>query len=260
VVIDARAIRGNFNQTALDRLRLVHLLRTQPDIDGDGVEDIDPARVAYIGASLGALCGTGVLALSPDLDAGVLTIGGARLLDIVRDSSLLGEYQPLIELVLGSAELFDRLMPVAQHVVDPADPGIWTPHILRDRFDGRTPPSVLAAVGTYDEVVPPSSGRSLARGMGLPHLAPIAEEVELIDVIDAAPLAGNLADGARTAAFFQYDRASRGGGPPERATHVRSAKSDESAAQIRAFFESWAAGEAPVIIDPYAELGTPPLP
>ena len=260
VVIDARAIRGNFNQTALDRLRMIHLLRTQPDIDGDGIDDVDPERVAYVGASLGALCGTGVLALSPDIDAAVLTIGGARLLDIVRDSELLGEYQPLIELVLGSAELFDRLMPVAQHIVDPADPGIWTPHILRDRFDERIPPSVLAAVGIFDEVVPPSAGQSMARGMGLPHLAPVAEEVELIEVIGGAPVAGNFADGTRTAAFFQYDRVSRDGGAPERATHVRSAKSDESAAQIRAFFESWAAGEVPIIIDPYAELGTPPLP
>lgn len=260
IVIDARAIRGNFNQTALDRLRLIQLLRTRPDFDGDGIDDIDPERVAYIGASLGALCGTAVLALSPDLDAGVLTIGGSRLLDIVRDSDLLGDFMPLIELALGSAELFDRLMPVAQHVVDPADPGVWTPHILQDRFDERTPPSVLAAVGLFDDVVPSSAGRTMARGMQLPHLPPVAEEVEFLEVLESESVSGNFADGARTAAFFQYDRVTRGDGPPERATHVRSAKSNESAAQIRVFFETWANGEAPVIIDPYTELGTPPLP
>ncbi len=255
--LDAPRIRGNFNQTNIDRLRLIRLLRTHPDLDGDGVDDIDPERVTYIGASLGALCGVGLLALSPDLDAAVLTIGGARLMSIVTETDMLRDFEALIAALVGSQEVFDRLMPVAQHVVDAADPGTWAAHVLRDRFDGRTPPNLLVAVGTDDDVVPPAAGRALARALDLPHVRPVAMPVELIDVVDA-PLSGNLADGTRTAGYFQFDRVTRGG-QVRPARHTDTAKCDESALQIRRFLQPWGDGEVPVIIDPYPELGTPPL-
>ena len=51
-------------------------------------------------------------------------------------------------------------------------------------------------------VVPPAAGRALARALGIPHLAPVVQRVELIDVIESGPVEGNWADGGRTAAFF----------------------------------------------------------
>jgi dienelactone hydrolase len=259
VEIDGERIRGNFDQTNLDRLRLIRLLRADPDIDDDGEADLDATRIAYVGASLGALCGTGLVALSPDLDAAIFTIGGARLLSIVTDSELLSSFEPVISAVFGSRAGFDRFVPLAQHLVDPSDPGVWAPHLIDDRLDDRTPPSLLMTVGTSDEVVPPASGRMLARSVGAPHIAPVAEEIGLIDVVDDLPVSGNVGGGDRTAGFFQYDRVTR----RDRivpATHVDTAKGDENMLQIRRFLEGWSAGLVPEIIDPYAELGTGPLP
>lgn len=260
LAIDAEAIRGNFNQTNLDRLRLVRLLRTRPDIDGDGVDDVDTSLLGYVGASLGALCGAGLLATSADIDAAVLTIGGARLLSIVTDSELLADFQGIIELLVGSQEAFDRLAPVAQHVVDPADPGLWAAHLLHDRFDDRVPPHLLVAVGMEDDVVPPASGRALARALRIDHMPPIAEPLELVAQLDEAPVSGNVADGQRTAVFFQYDRVTRNGGEPGPARHTASAKSDQSAEQIRTFFTTLRDDGLPVVVDPYEVLGTPALP
>ena len=258
-VIDALAIRGNFNQTNLDRLRLIELLRQSPDLDGDGIDEVQTDRITYLGASLGAMCGAGLLALSPDLDAGILTIGGARLLSVVTESDLLGDYEDIINFVIGSEVLFDRIVPVAQHIVDPADPGLWAAHVLKDRFDDRTPPSVLVNVGMADEVVPPGSGFALARALGAPHLGPVVAPVDTIETVEG-PVEGNLADGTRTAAYFQMDRVSRGDAPPRAATHIETAKSDETAEMIRAFLEPWRDGEVPVILDPYPIVETPPLP
>lgn len=247
--IDAPRLAGNFNQTNIDRLRLVHLLRQDGDLDGDGAPDLDTSRIAYLGASLGAMCGAGLLALSPDLDAAVLTIGGARLISVVTDTEEIARYRPLIGNLVGSQERFDRLVPVAQHVIDAADPGTWAAHVLQDRFDGRPPPSVLANFGMDDQVVPPSAGRALARALGAPHLAPVQVPVDLVEVIDQAPVQGNRENGTRTAAFFQLSTVTyRGEVVP--ATHEETAKSDEVAAQIRAFLESWLAGRAPVIVRP----------
>jgi len=256
--IDARAIRGNFNQTNLDRLRLVHLIRTDPDINGDGIDDLDPTRVAYIGASLGAICGSGLMALSPDIDAAAFIIGGARLISIVTDTQELAQYRGVIDRIIGSPEAFDRLMPVAQHLVDPADAGTWAPHVIHDRFDGRTPPSIIAPVGIFDEIVPPASGRALARALGLDHLGPVLQHVELLDVIDEGPIQGNSADGQRTHAFFQFDRVTRDD-RVRSARHTDTAKSDEVGHMIRVFFGDWAQGDVPRIVDPYIALGTPPL-
>jgi dienelactone hydrolase len=256
--INSRAIRGNFNQTNIDRLRLIRLVRTQPDIDGDGIPDFDTDRVAYVGASLGAICGSGLLALSPDIDAAALLIGGARLISIVTDTDAIAQYRPLIDRLVRSPTAFDRLMPVAQHLIDPADSGTWAAHVLRDRFDDRLPPSIVVPVGLFDEVVPPASGRALARALGAPHMAPVIDTVELLDVVDENPLQANWADGERTAGFFQLDRVSRDG-RVRTARHVDTAKSDEVGHILTVFFEDWAAGRVPSISDPYAALETPPL-
>ena len=247
--IDAPRLAGNFNQTNIDRLRLIGLLRQDGDPDGDGVVDLDPSRIAYLGASLGAMCGAGLLALSPDLDAAVLAVGGARLISVVTDTDAIAEYRPLINALVGSPERFDRFVSVAQHVVDAADPGTWSAHVLHDRFDGRVAPSVLASFGMNDEVVPPSAGRALARALGAPHLAPVQVPVELVPVIDADRVVGNLEGGTRTAAFFQLATVTRRGEVVP-ATHSDTAKSDEVTAQMRAFFGAWLAGEVPVIVRP----------
>jgi hypothetical protein len=256
--IDSRAIRGNFDQTNIDRLRLIALLRSDPDIDGDGTDDIDPERIGYVGASLGAMCGAGLLALSPDLDAAALIIGGARLIAIVTDTDAIADFRPVIDSLVGGPNIFDRIMPVAQHLIDASDPGTWAAHVLKDRFDDRTPPSVVAPVGMADEVVPPAAGRALARALGIPHLAPVVQRVELIDVIESGPVEGNWADGERTAAYFQFDRVTVNDRVRE-ARHVDSAKCDETAHMIRTFFGAWADGEVPVIEDPFIALGTGPL-
>jgi len=247
--IDAPRLAGNFNQTNIDRLRLIGLLRQDGDPNGDGVPDFDTARIGYVGASLGAMCGAGLLALSPDLDAAVLTIGGARLISVVTDTELVAQYRPIIGNLIGSIERFERIVPIAQHVVDSADPGAWAAHVLRDRFDGRTPPSVLANFGMSDEVVPPSAGRALARALGAPQLTPVHTPVDLVDVIDADRVEGNWAEGARTAAFYQLETVTRDGSRRP-ARHVDTAKSDEVAAQIRGFFVPWSQGRAPVVQRP----------
>ena len=257
--IYSRQIRGNIDQTNLDRLRLIRLLRENPDINGDGNPEFDADRIAYIGASLGAICGAELLALSPDIDAGALIIGGGRLISIVTDMEMLADFRPIIDSLVGDPRYFDRLMPVAQHLVDASDPAAWAPYIIQERLDDRTPPSIMMVVGTADEIVPPSSGRTYARSINIPHLAPVVQPVELIDVIEDGPVVGNFADGSRTAAYFQLDRVTRNG-EVSPAEHTDTAKCDETAFMVRQFFGDWAAGDVPRISNPYPELGTPPLP
>jgi hypothetical protein len=115
---------------------------------------------------------------------------------------------------------------------------------------------VLLQVGVYDEVVPKTSGYALARAMRLPHMQPVAEEVDFLQSV-GGPLAGNGVDGA-THAFFQFDRVTNRGRVGE-ARHVETPTSEEGQLQMRAFVEGWLENGLPEVIDPYAELGTPEL-
>lgn len=250
--VNPRQLRGNFDQTVLDRLRLLRLLREQPDLDGDGVDELDPAVLGYLGISLGAILGPELVVLDGDIDGAVLTVGGARLLSIATESTALGDYADLLFALVGSQERFDRLAVAAQHMIDPVDPGTWAPHLLHDRLDNTPAPHVLVQIGMHDDVVPPVTGNTLARAVGAPHLEPIVEEVPLLETIAEGPVVANGPDGA-TAAFFQFDQVTRGGsvGP---AYHVATPESEEGQLQLETFLQTYLREGTPVVIDPYAAM------
>ncbi len=77
-------LRDCLRQTALDLMQLVRALRAGLDVDGDGVVDLDPNRIYYAGQSLGAIYGTVLLGVEPDIRAAVLNVGGGSVIDIAR--------------------------------------------------------------------------------------------------------------------------------------------------------------------------------
>jgi dienelactone hydrolase len=248
--LDTIALKSNFNQTTLDRVQLVKLLKDAPDLDGDGNADVDPNRIGYWGISLGGLLGPGLTALSPDVQTAILSVGGGKLTNFVRDSSEVEEILGLLAGLLGGPDEFNALLAVAQSMVDGGDPAMWGAHVLRDRLLGEAP-HLLLPLAMSDAVVPPSTGRALARSLALPHMAPVAEAVPPLEEV-SGPLSLNVA--GKTVGYFQFDRMND---PPVPASHGLPG-SPEALLQAEHFLSTWLAG-APEIIDPYAELGTPPL-
>jgi dienelactone hydrolase len=249
--VDALSLRGHFNQTALDRVQLIELLRDAPDIDGDGAPDLDPARVAYWGVSLGGMMGPSLMAVEPDIGAGIFSVAGGRLLQFATDTEQVKAFEDLIIRLIGSRELFERLIPVAQHLVDPADPATWAPHVAADRLVGaEATPSVLLPVALFDTTVPPATGRALARALGFPIVGEMRVPVETLSAT-AAPSVEN--------GTFQFDRVSNDEGAVAEAEHFNTPFSPEATLQATHFLETWLEGAAE-IIDPYVELATPALP
>lgn len=255
--LNALAMRGNFDQTALDRLQLLELMATDPDVDGDGIPDLDPGRIGYFGISLGGLMGSPLLALSDDIDAAVLTVAGGRLISFAIDNGQFEPFKPFVVGLVGSEALFDRMVAVLQSVVDAADPATYGPYVLSQRFSGApSVPHVLFNVAANDETVPPATGRALARALGLPHVAPVVDVVDGLSEVPA-PVVGNL-PGGETAGFFQFDRVSSGDGVVA-ASHNNVPFGAEGLAQEVHFLKTWLTDGTPEILDPYAALGTPPL-
>lgn len=252
--IDSRRMTGNFDQTAIDRLQLVDLLRREPDLDGDGSADLDPARIGYYGISLGGLMGPALLALDPQIELGVLQVPGGRLATFATASGPVEQFKPIITNLFGSEARFERLLPVLQAAVDRADPATWAARVMR-RPGG--PPHLLMQISTFDEIVPPATGEALARAFGLPHVGQIIQPVPLLEP-QSTPTQLNLG-GAASGGFTQLDRVGDDRSPRP-SSHDSAPDSAQAHHQIRAFINPWPDGEAPEIVDPYGERDTAPLP
>ena len=120
-------------------------------------------------------------------------------------------------------------------------------------------PNILFNIGIGDETIPNTTSLVLARALGLATVQPLLLDPGMGDIVEA-PLAGNLADGQRTAGFFQIDRVTfETGGVPEAAAHNYTTFSFEGQVQAGRFVETWLGGGAPEIVDPFSVLGTPAL-
>ncbi|MEZ4323036.1 MAG: hypothetical protein R3F61_36555 [Myxococcota bacterium] len=240
-----RRMRSNFDQSVLERVQLLTLLRTVPDLDGDGTADVGTERFGYVGISLGGLMGAGLLALT-DLELGALPIAGGDLASITRDTEVMAGVLPLLADLAGSDAALERWLSVTQSIVDPADPALWASHVLEDRLYGAQVPHVLLPVAQHDEVVPPAAGRALARALRLPHVEPIQEPVDGLPLAGPAPIVANHESGA-TVGFFQYETVTVGG-QTELAIHDNLPWSEEGTAQVVHFVESWLAGQPEILV------------
>ncbi len=68
--------RDGQRQTVADLMQLVRVIEVGMDADGDGVADLDPSRIYYLGQSLGGIYGTAFLAVEPSVHVGVLNVAG----------------------------------------------------------------------------------------------------------------------------------------------------------------------------------------
>ncbi len=261
--LDPLRLRDNWRQSTYDKLRLVRLLQTHPDLDGDGSDDVEQSQLIYFGVSLGAIMGPELLANTDAFGAAALAVGGSRVSTIIEEAA---QFQIVIDLMKPEGTTdgdVARFFPVLQTLLERGDSGNYAPFVIRDRYEGAgAAPHLLVVNVIDDDTVPPGTNRMLARAIGAPHMPPIIEDVGIIDDAGPTPLSNNFEtpSGTRTAAFFQYDRMTKKpGGSVEPATHSGVARSLEALLQAETFMQTWLETGAPTVIDPYSELSTPPL-
>ena len=261
--IDALKARDNFRQSTYDKLQLIELLHQDSDINQDGREDLDLSRMAYYGLSLGGIMGVEFLALEPRIDLTILAVSGARLVSVLTDGSVIGDFKPAIYALVGGEEEFHRFTPLAQVLLDAADPGSFAPYLSstqRGDVLGETQagdlPHLLMQVAMNDEVVPNNANYALARALEVPQ---VGERIEVIPLLShvSAPLSGTV--GQQVRGVFQFDRVTTGPHTLSPSDHINVPKGREGLYQARVFIEEWLSHDQPKIVDPYARFGIPPL-
>jgi hypothetical protein len=121
-------VRDNFRQMAIDQLELVRLVQSLSALDvlpigaPDGVPDLDPTRILYLGHSFGSVMGATIGALAPEIRAACWNVGGAGLLTLMRDSGLFSLIVNSFRPAGTPAADVARFFAVTQAIVDPGDP------------------------------------------------------------------------------------------------------------------------------------------
>ncbi len=164
--------RDNVRQTIADLFTLTATIPTI-DLDADSVPDLNGANIRFAGQSLGAMIGTGFLALEPNVTTGTLNVPGGGIARLLDGSPTFG---PRIRAGLAAAGLeagtpeYDSFMVVTQTVIDSADPinfGALTAAtnnvLLQEVLGDMVVPNAVSGA-------PLSGTEPLIRVMGLPSI------------------------------------------------------------------------------------------
>ncbi len=100
-------LRDPFRQQAVDWMQLVRVLQQGVDYDGDGVRDLDPSRIYYVGQSHGGMLGTIFSAVEPAVRASVLNVAGGSIMEHTRLSGVAGRTREGVALGARSPSLLN---------------------------------------------------------------------------------------------------------------------------------------------------------
>lgn len=172
--------RDHFRQAVIDLSAVTRLLRLadwRPVTQGVALDGTD---IRYAGISLGGILGGLVSGIDPSYRAMLLNVGGAGLVDLMRESAT---FKPVLTqgladkgIVEGSAE-YDSFVNAAKWLLDEVDPINLAPYALARPLEYLDPMTGQAAVAgpkalrlqmaKGDTVVPNSSTRRLLHATGV---------------------------------------------------------------------------------------------
>jgi hypothetical protein len=216
--------RDNNRQSQSDLIQLVKNISTM-DIDGDNAPDFNPARIAYVGQSLGSINLIPAMAAETTVNLGVLSVPGGGIAQLLNGSPTFG---PSIKRGLAAAaglqpgtSSFDQYFTVTQTVIDSADPLNWAPSlVIADRV------LVQEVVGTIAQSDPTCSQLTDAQGVpiagrpvnGCPDVvipnrvmgAPLSGTEPLIAAMNLAPIAATTQNASGVRGVVRFTRGDHG--------------------------------------------------
>jgi hypothetical protein len=177
-LVTDKAMQGHVNFHVLTRLVLTTLkddpLLTIENTAG-GTPVTDGSEIYYFGCSNGAIQGTGFMALSPDVERGVLDVGGGPWSLMMQRSGDFGVLAGAFVIKYPDTADQQLLFAVWQSYFDFIDPTTWAAHLFRDPLQPIGTKRVIVHESYGDAQVPNLGTRYLARTAGLTGLRPLLD-------------------------------------------------------------------------------------
>ena len=174
--------RDIFRQTHADQMALVRAIEAGIDVDGDGVDDVDPTDIGYLGQSLGGILGATFVALERAVDVAVLNVAGGRVAFLGDNPGTRPIFSAFLAMHAGldvaspEFEVFlQRMLELGQQGLDPADGLNYARRWRLDPLSGYAARRVLIQEGIGDALVSNQSTEDLAAAGGLPAQMPMSD-------------------------------------------------------------------------------------
>jgi hypothetical protein len=159
--------------------RVVQGVMTQDDaLTVDGQSLVHPDQLSFYGNSQGGVLGGGFMALSPDIDRGVLGVGGTPFTLLLTRSKSFKVFITLMESMYEDWADISLLLGAMQIIWDPGESAGYA-HFLTDAaVDERTPTKdVLIHAGIGDASVTTLGAHIMARAYGADLVDPITRDI-----------------------------------------------------------------------------------
>ncbi|MEO0438071.1 MAG: hypothetical protein AAF098_14310 [Pseudomonadota bacterium] len=179
---------------------------------GDGVQDFTTSWLGYFGISAGANRGMAALPFLPEVDAGLLVVGGLRRSEILEFpgfissdtefDSIVQRGSPLTATALSAATPLREVTRDTSSVINYVPLQFATPVVL----DSPRRADLLIVEGIDDTFAPNDGSRAVVGAYGpgvIQHVPTIQSSTEVLTEAPG-PIFGNIAAGANTGGFAQF--------------------------------------------------------
>jgi hypothetical protein len=166
-----RTMPDRLQQSFVNFVLAMRMMKTSiasdPELEYMGQPLIDTSTVHYYGGSQGGIMGPCVVALSPDVERGVLAVPGQPY-NLLLERSV--DYEPFADIAASSYEdAFDRqlLLGLLQTMWDRGEPSGYSRHLVLDPLPGSEAHHVLMMVSIGDHQVSTLGAHVMARAIGV---------------------------------------------------------------------------------------------
>ena len=168
-------------------------MAADPALALGGVSVIDPAVHYYVGGSQGGIYGATYMAITPDIERGVLVVPGVAYSLMLPRSVYWSDYAtPFVVDRYEDPRVVQLVLAYVQMLWDRAEPSGYATAITDDPFPGSPVHNVLLMSGVGDHQVPNLSTEVLARAIRAQYLAPGNQTLYGLDPVEG-PVQGQNA-------------------------------------------------------------------
>lgn len=174
--ITERLQQAQINGVAMIRMALRRLSKEKA-LEVDGVNPINPKEIYYLGISNGAIQGSALMSLTPDIVRGVLNVGAGNWSMMISRSANFAALTTILKTFYTDAVERQLLMALIQAYFDIVDPSTWAAYLSDTKRFGVPSKKLLVQEGIGDAQVPNIATRFWVRTMGIPGMSPLFEPV-----------------------------------------------------------------------------------
>ena len=160
-------------------------LAAREELQVNGKLVYDPSQVFYYGISQGQILGTAFLALSPEIERAVFSVGGGSFSFMMSRAAAFVRFFAIIDSVLNDDEDLMKFIAMIQTSFDRVDPTTYAPLLLQAPLDNSPNRKILMQTGIDDTTVPTLAQHILARSVGLKLLQPAVRALPAFETVDA---------------------------------------------------------------------------